>query len=630
MVINWEDHIELKILKRQLHKKYELLDFLGRGGFGKVFKIKDRNLNRECALKILNIFELAEDSDEKREESKQRFLKEAKALAKCKHQNIVSIYNIGGEGAFPYLIMEYIEGRSLADILEEEEILDFDETIDASEIILSALDYIHANGLIHRDLKPDNIIIEKRTGRIVIIDFSIARDMVSGTKITDMGSIHGTPFYMAPEQFKNIVVPGIDIYSYGIILYRMLTGEVPFKGKLLEIVQGHLNDPVPDIKKKNRDVPPGIQAVIEKALAKEQKDRYQRAEDFLIELKRLRDENPPGKKREGAAADHEDHILKVVKKRFADKYDFDGRRLREGLYSTSYSYLVHHKMFDEDHLLKISKLSINGLKSEVEKRKEEFKQEARFFNTFKHHPNIVDIIDAGFIPLKEKNEKYEIPYRIVKHIKGSSLLQFMLRKPPLELKYIFKISENILSALIDIHKKDYILWSINPEDIRIDKKNKHTAILKNPGFFKDRDIYNETEREISGISIDKRLLNNLVFLYPEPWAAIKDRGIAADICLFGVLLYEMATGETRYESSFLEVLGSKPEEPFLEMKEKNPDLPEGIVHIIEKAITRDPVERYISAAKLLQDLKKVEKECAHRLKRKDQYKIKTEKVFFFE
>jgi serine/threonine protein kinase len=628
MTISWEDHIELKILKKQLYGKYELQDFLGRGGFGKVFKIKDRNLNRECALKILNIYEPAEDNDEKREESKIRFIKEAKALAKCKHQNIVSIYSIGGEGAFPYLVMEYIEGRSLGDILEEEEILDFDEIVKVSSIILSALDYIHANGLIHRDLKPDNIIIENGTGRIVIIDFSIARDIVSGTKITDMKFIHGTPFYMAPEQFKNIVSPGIDIYSYGIILYRMLTGKVPFKGKLLDIVQGHLTAPIPDIRKKNSEAPPGIQGVIEKALAKEQKDRYQRAEDFLIELKQLRNTKSLKKKRIGAGANQENHILTAVRKKLEDKYDFAGGRLKEGLYPTSYSYLVHHKIFEEDHVLKIRKLNVNGLKNEYEKRKEKFKQEARFFNKFKNHPNIVDIIDAGFIPFEEKNEKYEIPYRIVKHIKGVSLLQFILRKAPLELKHIFNISMDLLSALIDIHKNDYIFWSINPEDINIDKKNNNIAIFKNAGFFKDRDIYNETEREVSNISIDKNLLDNLISFSSEPWGGIKERGIAADISLFGILLYEMVTGETRYESSFLGNLGRKSEEPFLGIKERKPDLPGGIVNIIEKALAKNPEKRYKRVPEILRELKKIKKNCAQKLKGKDQFKIKTEKVFF--
>lgn len=287
MNINWEDYIELKILKKKLSPKFDLLDYLGQGGCGRVFKIRDRNLNRDCALKILGLYNMAEESDEKREEARRRFLKEAEAIARCKHHNIVSIYNIGGEDTFPYLIMEFIEGKSLDSLITEKKKLKFKEILKISEAILPAVGYMHENGLIHRDLKPDNIILEKETGRVVIIDFSIARDILKGAHAVEKGYIPGTPPYMAPEQFIEKIVPGIDIYSYGVILYQMVTGEVPFDGKTLEIMEAHINKPVPDIREKSPGAPVRMQKIIEKAMAKEPRLRYRKAEYFLRDIRGL-------------------------------------------------------------------------------------------------------------------------------------------------------------------------------------------------------------------------------------------------------------------------------------------------------------------------------------------------------
>ncbi|MCK4763171.1 MAG: DUF1016 family protein [Candidatus Aminicenantes bacterium] len=287
MNIVWQDYIELKILKKKLSPKFDLLDYLGQGGCGRVFKIRDRNLSRDCALKILNLYDLTEESDEKREEARNRFIKEAEAIAKCKHHNIVSIYNIGGEDTFPYLIMEFIEGKSLDALITEKKRLQFKEILKISGAILPAVGYMHENGLIHRDLKPDNILLEKETGRIVIIDFSIARDILKGSHASEKGYVPGTPPYMAPEQFREKIVPGIDIYSYGVILYQMVTGEVPFDGKTLEIMQGHINNPVPDIRKKNPAAPVRLQRIIEKAMAKEPRLRYRKAEYFLKDIQGL-------------------------------------------------------------------------------------------------------------------------------------------------------------------------------------------------------------------------------------------------------------------------------------------------------------------------------------------------------
>lgn len=288
MSINWDDHKELLIVKDSLQSRYELLEFLGEGGYGKVFKLKDKSLERECALKVLNIDRLNEAGTEDRIEKKARFIIEAKAYAKCPHPNIVPIFDIGDKDTFPYFIMEYIKGENLKEVIATNGRLPLADVLKISDGVLSAVGFIHQHGLVHRDIKPANIMIEKRSGRSIIIDFGIAKDLTSALTVSGIGM--GTPYYMAPEQFTDSskVTQKTDIYSFGVVMYEMLTGLVPFNGKNhLEIMNGHLNNPVPNIREKNHNLPVGIEKVLYKAMAREPKDRHESAGAFLTDIKQL-------------------------------------------------------------------------------------------------------------------------------------------------------------------------------------------------------------------------------------------------------------------------------------------------------------------------------------------------------
>jgi len=288
MSISWDDHKELKIIKDSLMSRYDLLEYLGGGGFGKVFKFYDKSLERECALKVLNIDKLNESREKERKEKKDRFIKEAKAYAKCKHPNIVPIFDIGGEETFPYFTMEYVEGESLKNVIAEKCRLSLTDVLKISEGILSALECIHRHGLVHRDIKPGNIMIEKESGRSIIIDFGAAKDL--NLSSTSGGIGFGTAFYMATEQFRDSskITSQTDIYSLGVVLYEMLTGEVPFDGKEYgEVMYGHLHKPVPNIREMNPKLPVGFKDIIFKAMAKKPKDRYANARDFRNALRKI-------------------------------------------------------------------------------------------------------------------------------------------------------------------------------------------------------------------------------------------------------------------------------------------------------------------------------------------------------
>jgi len=285
MTKTWEDYEELKRLKPDLIARYDFLEYLGGGGFGRVFKLKDRALDRIVALKVLRLTEYDEDE---RKEVETRFQREAKAYAKCRHPNIVSIYDVNHDDSFPHFFMEYIEGKDLGAIIKNKGSLKWEEALRISEAVLTALYYLHKNDLVHRDLKPRNIMVDEKSKKIVIIDLGITKNLGISSKSKISA---GTPFYMAPEQFdvEMGVTSKIDIYSFGVVLYEMLTGKLPFKGRnQAQIMNEHLFKEIPNIRIENPDLPAGIEEIIFKAMAKNPADRYQSAMDFLIALKNLK------------------------------------------------------------------------------------------------------------------------------------------------------------------------------------------------------------------------------------------------------------------------------------------------------------------------------------------------------
>jgi serine/threonine protein kinase len=282
---------------------YECISKIGSGSFSKVYLLKHRTKGEKKALKIMdsdNIRKRLEKEygsklvSEKFEKIKSRFKKEAELQNEFAHPNIVKIckadfVTVKGIG-IPYILMEYIEGLSLRDLLKDKKSLGFARVMEISENVLNALSHVHEKNVIHRDLYTANIMIaDKGRGKSVLIDFGISKKIIDDSKLTTTGTAIGTPLYMAPEHFRSGAELKIatDIYSFGVILFEMLTGEVPFTGSLVEIMDGHIKYPVPDITNKNPELPVKIQEIIEKAMAKKIEDRYKKAEDMLTDLQKI-------------------------------------------------------------------------------------------------------------------------------------------------------------------------------------------------------------------------------------------------------------------------------------------------------------------------------------------------------
>ena len=265
--------------------RYELRQLVATGGMAEVFLAHDRLLDRPVAVKRLYSEFAADDS------FVERFEREAKAVAKLNHPNIVSVYDWGVEGDTQYLVMEYVKGRTLAEILHAEGRLHPDRAADIAIDVAAALTLAHRAGMVHKDIKAGNIMITD-DGRVQVLDFGIARAMEgSDESLTESGTVMGTATYFSPEQAQGLQVgPRGDLYSLGVVLYEATVGRPPFTGKTpVAIAYKHVRDAPPAPTGVAPDVPAEIEAITLKLLAKDPDDRYPTAEDLRADLRRFRE-----------------------------------------------------------------------------------------------------------------------------------------------------------------------------------------------------------------------------------------------------------------------------------------------------------------------------------------------------
>jgi eukaryotic-like serine/threonine-protein kinase len=265
--------------------RYEILSELGRGAMGVVYKARDPQIDRLVALKTVSLW--GQEPDEEKE-FRLRFMNEAQAAGRLHHSGIVSVFDVGEnpENHDPYIVLEYVQGESLNRILSREKKLSLERSLKLAEEIADALDYAHAQGVIHRDIKPANILITQE-GRAKIADFGIAK--LNLAHFTIPGRVLGTPAYMAPEQLSGEGVDGrSDLFSLGVILYAMVTGHSPFQGTSATTVCFKVANREPIAASAlDMTLPPQLDAVISRAMAKDPKERYQRGSDFADDLRIL-------------------------------------------------------------------------------------------------------------------------------------------------------------------------------------------------------------------------------------------------------------------------------------------------------------------------------------------------------
>jgi eukaryotic-like serine/threonine-protein kinase len=301
-------------VRELIAERYQVEELIGTGGMSSVFRAYDTLLERRVALKVLHE-QFARDGD-----YVERFGREARSVAQLSHPNIVTVIDRGEQDGRPFIVFEYVHGENLKEIVDREGQLPLRDALGLGIQIGRALAFAHANGLVHRDVKPQNVLLDE-DGRARVTDFGIARSLdVEGLTIT--GTVLGTSNYIAPEQARGERVEAhTDIYSLGVVLYELLVGEVPYTGDtFVAVAMRHVNDPVPSVAERRPDVPPRIDWALQRAMAKRPEDRFEAMDDFVGELEAC-----------VAELDGAEGLTAVVPPRTAGAYRPPRRRRRRGL-----------------------------------------------------------------------------------------------------------------------------------------------------------------------------------------------------------------------------------------------------------------------------------------------------------
>ena len=261
--------------------RYRVLGRLGVGGMATVYLAEDSSLGRKVALKVM-AERYAEDG-----EFVERFRREAQAAARLNHPNIIAVYDRGEADGRPYIAMEYLQGRTLKQVIQKEGPLPAERAIAIAMQVLAGLRYAHEHGVVHRDVKPHNVLVGD-DGRIKVTDFGIAH--AGDPQMTEVGSIVGTAQYLSPEQARGRSVgPQTDLYSLGVVVYEMLAGRVPFEGdSSVAIAMQHVSDEPPPLRALAPDVPDSLALVVAHAMLKQPGQRYGSADEFAADLDRVR------------------------------------------------------------------------------------------------------------------------------------------------------------------------------------------------------------------------------------------------------------------------------------------------------------------------------------------------------
>jgi serine/threonine-protein kinase len=259
--------------------RYELEELCGTGGMSSVYKARDRLLERHVALKILHSHH-AED-----EEFVERFRREARAVAQLSHPNIVTVIDRGEDDGRQFIVFEHVDGENLKELVQREGALPVRRAIELGLEVGRGLAFAHGMGLVHRDVKPQNVLMNG-DGRAKVTDFGIARSIDVDQGVTQTGTVLGTSSYIAPEQARGQRVDAhTDVYSLGVVLYELLTGEVPFPGEgFVAVAMKHVHEPAPSVLQLRPDCPPRLAAAVARALEKEPEARFPSMDAFVAEL----------------------------------------------------------------------------------------------------------------------------------------------------------------------------------------------------------------------------------------------------------------------------------------------------------------------------------------------------------
>ena len=581
---------------------YRIERLIGCGGMARVYLGYDTRLERHVAVKLLHIEGQANATAYA--QYAQRFIKEAKAVASLRHENIVQIYYAGDQNGLYYFVMEYIEGRGLntliRDYADDGELVPHADILSVGRTIAGALDYAHSKGVIHRDVKPSNVMIS-REGRVVLTDFGLAMVTDQSTK----GEIFGTPHYIAPEQAKSSkkAVPQSDLYSLGVILYELLTGFVPFDDESSTVIAvKHLIEPPPPPCQLNPSLNAQTEDVLLKALSKAPKDRYQSGAALMAALDAALKAGPgipelPPLPAQAGAAPVRRQSSKSLRERVsagaaeqppgsaaAQLENLAGTQLDEyrldevlGKGGMAWVYAGQDIRLGRRVAVKVIAPPFRADKDYLTRFQKEAQAIARL-----EHPHIVRLYRYG--------DTEGLLYMAMQFVAGASLREVMNSYRCfgdfIEPEHVERIVRQVCAALDYAHSQGVIHRDVKPENILIDQQD--NATLSDFGLALVQDA--GTQGAIFGTPH---------YIAPEQAVSSAKAVPQSDLYALGVILYEIFTGELPFDGEdSMEVammhLNETPPAP----RSLRPDLSPAVEAVILKAMAKAPGDRYPSGAAL--------------------------------
>jgi len=557
--------------------RYQILKRLGEGDMGAVYKARDHELDRLVALKVIRP-ELAGHPDILR-----RFKQELILARQVTHKNVVRIFDLGSADGRKFITMDYIPGRDLKSILVERGKLPATEVIPIFQQICLGLEAAHVEGVVHRDLKPQNVMVDD-AGRVWLMDFGLARSMeLAG--LTRTGVLMGTPDYMSPEQARAEKVDArSDLFSLGIIVYEMLIGRLPFEAdtlmaKLLQRVQKQAT-PVTEI---DPSIPASLGAVVSKCLERDVTKRYQSVREILDDLagKPQTTQHADAGQTIGAVSSDASAIsLSILGpgSQFGPRYRIESE-IGEGGMGKVYKALDTD--LDRTVALKLIRPELARDASSLQR----FKQELLLASRISHR-NILRIHDLGDVG--------GVKFISMAYIQGMDLHEAIAKMGKLQTERVVNIAKQLAGALEAAHAEGVVHRDLKPRNVLIE--------VDDHVYISDFGLAKSLDTDNTAMTRAGEVLGTPRYMSPEQ-AESKAADHRSDIYSLGVILYEMATGEVPFTGeSSLQVMFQHVQQTPKDPRLLNPETPEYLALIILKCLEKNPVLRYQNATELLQDL----------------------------
>ncbi len=542
--------------------RYQILQILGEGGMGAVYKARDREVDRTVAIKVVRP-ELSGHPEIMR-----RFKQELVLARQVTHRNVIRIFDLGVADGRRFITMEYVDGKTLQGLVNDHVKLPVERAVEIVRQTLLGLEAAHNEGVVHRDLKPQNIMVDAG-GRVYLMDFGIAKSMeLAG--MTRTGVLMGTPDYMSPEQAKGEKADArSDLFTVGVIFFELLTGQQPYRSEtVMQTLVRRTKERATPTRELDPSIPQYISDVVAKCLEINPDHRYQSAAQIVRDL----DPTAPKQQVKGSDAFH---LGLEAGSAFGPRYRIESLVGEGGMGKV---YKAYDKDLDRIIALKLVRPELSSDPVSMDRLKQELLLASKI-----SHKNIVRIHDLGDVN--------GVKFISMAYVDGEDLCQVIARRGRLDIGRATHLARQICKGLEAAHHESVLHRDLKPQNILVDQQD--NAFILDFGLARSVDAGAAMAGEVTGTPR---------YMSPEQAEGLPIDH-RSDIYSVGLILYEMVTGDLPFSSdTVMQAMYQRVTQAPKNPKLLNPELPDYFVNIIMKCLEKDPTKRYQTAGALLKDL----------------------------